>query len=55
MKTKKIPEQKLPGLTQYTAEQMFFISFGQVWCNKATDRYTRAKTKIDVHSPGELR
>ena len=30
------PEPALPGLTQFTPEQMFFVSFSQVWCEIAT-------------------
>ena len=48
--------QKLPGLTQYTNEQLFFISFSQVWCaNYYPDSWTLKKLTSDEHSPENAR
>ncbi|CAF1487471.1 unnamed protein product [Adineta ricciae] len=51
---KKI-DKKLPGLTKYSAEQMFFLSFGSVWCSKLTDQMAKKYILIDPHSPTEFR
>ncbi|KAH8306406.1 hypothetical protein KR018_010737 [Drosophila ironensis] len=45
---------KLPGLEHYTHEQLFFISFGNLWCETytpAASRYALA----DSHCPGKIR
>ena len=51
----KNADKKLPGLTNYTAEQLFFINFGYVWCEKLTDQYAKFRVLVDVHSPGSFR
>ncbi len=45
-------DQKIDG---YTPAQRFFISFGQVWCQNATDQSSRVLARTDPHSPGEWR
>ncbi|CAF0711920.1 unnamed protein product [Brachionus calyciflorus] len=49
------PEPSLPGLEKYSQEQMFFISFGQLWCGKSRDQYLVQAILNDPHSPGEFR
>ncbi len=39
----------------YTAEQRFFISFGQIWCQNSTEQSARVLAKTDPHSSGEWR
>jgi predicted metalloendopeptidase len=48
-------EKKLPGLTNYSAEQMFFISFGQLWCTKTTDEYALSQNLNNNYSPAQFR
>lgn len=48
-------EPRLPGLTQYTPNQMFFISYAQVWCEKATVNGLLSQVLTDPHSPGKFR
>lgn len=50
----KTPES-LPGLTKYSADQLFFISFGQVWCSLFTPEGLSVSTQQDPHSPGPYR
>ncbi|EDN09517.1 peptidase family M13 protein [Histoplasma capsulatum] len=45
------PSQSLPGLGNYTHEQLFFISFGSVWCAKMTPQAAAIRVQTDVHSP----
>jgi len=50
--------QQLPGLTQYSPEQLFFISFGHLWCTntKYTDRnFLKLIHDGDPHAPGMFR
>ena len=39
----------------YTPAQRFFISFGQIWCQNATEQSARVLAKTDPHSTGEWR
>lgn len=45
-------DQKVDG---YTPAQQFFISYGQIWCSKATDASMRVSAKVDPHSTGKWR
>jgi len=48
--------QQLPGLTQFTPEQLFFISFGHTWCENYVDEERIIKSLLsDTHSPGFAR
>lgn len=46
---------KLPGLGNYSPEQMFFINYGKLWCIKMTDANALNRILTGVHSPGEFR
>merc|ERR1712210_373940 len=50
-----IAEPALPGLTQFTPEQMFFISNAQVWCEISTPEALLGQVLGDPHSPGRFR
>jgi putative endopeptidase len=39
----------------YTAQQRFFITFGQLWCQNQTEENARVLAKTDPHSSGEWR
>ena len=54
-KSHQISEKKLPGFSRYSAEQMLFIGFGQVWCSKLSDDYAIALYSDDDHSPSRFR
>lgn len=47
--------QKLPGLTKYSAEQLFFVNFAHIWCIKMTDQYAQLRLLTDPHSLGQFR
>lgn len=48
-------DQKLPGLTQYSNDQLFYIAFGQIWCNAITPAQATVRLRTDPHSPGRYR
>ncbi|CAF3477996.1 unnamed protein product [Rotaria socialis] len=48
-------DKKLPGLSKYTPEQMFFINYAHTWCSKMTDSYAMNRVLSDVHSLGQFR
>ncbi|CAF0813568.1 unnamed protein product [Rotaria sordida] len=48
-------DKKLPGLSKYTSEQMFFINYAHTWCSKMTDSYALNRVLSDVHSLGQFR
>jgi putative endopeptidase len=39
----------------FTAEQRFFLGFGQIWCQNQTDEIARLLAQVDPHSPGRYR
>ncbi|KAH8312592.1 hypothetical protein KR044_011581 [Drosophila immigrans] len=45
---------KLPGLEHYTHEQLFFIAFGNLWCETYTPAASRFALE-DSHCPGQFR
>ena len=47
-------EQKLPGLN-FTSNQMFWISWSQLWCSKYRDDFLKKVITSGVHAPGEYR
>ncbi|CAF3794993.1 unnamed protein product [Adineta steineri] len=54
-KTHKNVDKKLPGLSKYSTEQMFFLSFGHTWCTKMTDAAASTYLLLDKHSPAQFR
>ncbi|CAF4024890.1 unnamed protein product [Adineta steineri] len=54
-KTHKKSEKKLPGLTKYSSEQMFFLNFGHTLCEKMTKQSAYSYIMTDVHSPSQFR
>ncbi|XP_066245414.1 neprilysin isoform X2 [Euwallacea similis] len=48
-------EPKLPGFEQFTNEQMFFISYGSIWCETVSKEDLRAQLEQDEHCPNALR
>jgi putative endopeptidase len=42
-------------IDNYTPDQRFFISFGQIWCSNSTDESSRLLARTDPHSPGKWR
>jgi membrane metallo-endopeptidase-like protein 1 len=47
-------EQTLPVLN-LSADQLFFLSFGQIWCDKITDGALRSQVLSNEHPPGKYR
>ncbi|CAF0843396.1 unnamed protein product [Rotaria sordida] len=54
-RTHRNVDKKLPGLTKYSAEQMFFLSFGHAWCEKMSDAAAKFYLIVDIHSPPQFR
>jgi len=54
---KKFSERNkaLPGLSDFTPEQLFYIAFGQSNCEKSTPEVSEMNSEIDPHSPGKYR
>ncbi|XP_050432624.1 neprilysin-11 isoform X2 [Adelges cooleyi] len=47
-------EPRLPGLDEYSNEQMFFIAFANNWCEASTTE-SIANSVLDEHSPNIIR
>ncbi|KAF8931453.1 hypothetical protein BGZ47_011839 [Haplosporangium gracile] len=52
---KKIKNFKLPGLDKYTPEQLFFIAYGRLWCNKMRPEALLNLVRTNPHSPAKWR
>jgi endothelin-converting enzyme len=48
-------ENRLPGLSELTANQLFFVSFATVWCGDARLGEAHRLLVTDPHSPGKFR
>lgn len=48
-------EESLPALTDFTHEQLFFISFAQSWCHIASRKSLQMQIKTDEHTPNKYR
>ncbi|CAF1266909.1 unnamed protein product [Rotaria sp. Silwood1] len=48
-------DKKLPGLTKYSNEQMFFIHFGYTWCTRLSVSRIFNRLITDVHSLAHIR
>ncbi|KAG0173553.1 hypothetical protein DFQ28_007969 [Apophysomyces sp. BC1034] len=53
--TKKYNNELLPGLDEFSPEQLFFINFGRIWCRKFTNEQQVQNVLTDEHSPAQWR
>ncbi|XP_026330988.1 neprilysin-21-like [Hyposmocoma kahamanoa] len=51
---KSSPEPKLPGFEHFSAEQLFFLSYGNLWCGISTKESLQSDLG-DEHSPQQFR
>lgn len=50
------PQQRLPGImSKYSHDQLFFMSFAQVWCRNVKMSAVQRQLLIDPHSPAKFR
>ncbi len=49
------PEPHLPGLEQFTNEQIFFISFANIYCGTETPERLASQIQTGPHSPSRYR
>ncbi|KAH8039924.1 hypothetical protein HPB51_009180 [Rhipicephalus microplus] len=47
--------ESLPGLENFTADQLFFISVALTWCNNPRPRRLQHQINSDVHAPSRYR
>ncbi|CAH1724670.1 neprilysin-2 [Aphis gossypii] len=48
-------EPRLPGLQDYTPQQMFWVSAANVWCSKYRPETLKNRITTGFHSPGRFR
>ncbi|XP_075527212.1 neprilysin-21-like [Dermacentor variabilis] len=48
-------EVTLPGLENFTSDQLFFVSYALVWCENALPSWNAQKIKTQVHPPNKYR
>uniref|UniRef100_A0A146LYT5 Neprilysin-2 n=1 Tax=Lygus hesperus TaxID=30085 RepID=A0A146LYT5_LYGHE len=53
--SKNGPEKRLPGLQNYTPQQMFWMSAATTWCSTYRDETLKNRITTGVHSPAEFR
>ncbi|KAF2635906.1 zincin [Massarina eburnea CBS 473.64] len=49
------PNQLLPGLEDYTTEQLFYIAYGNAWCGSSLPAEALRLLYADPHAPGDIR
>jgi len=55
VKEKGAEEPLLPGLTQYSHNQLFFLSYAHFWCGQKRPGYAMQQVMGDEHSPEQFR
>jgi len=45
----------LPGLPDVNINKLFYLSFAQTWCSKATNEFLLQQISSDPHAPGNFR
>jgi endothelin-converting enzyme len=45
----------LPGLEDFTKEQIFFLAYGLTWCGKHREEEMVQRIYTDPHSPDQFR
>jgi len=54
--SERAPDKFIPGLSdKYSQKQLFYLSFGQIWCAKYKPEYAKWMVDNDPHSPGRFR
>ncbi|KAI8354174.1 hypothetical protein BD560DRAFT_336420 [Blakeslea trispora] len=53
--SKRYNNVRLPGLDALSPEQLFFVNFGRIWCNKATPAQAKKGILTNEHSPNVWR
>ncbi|KAL1452805.1 hypothetical protein WDU94_007000 [Cyamophila willieti] len=48
-------EPRLPGLQEFTPQQMFWVSAASTWCSKHRPESLKLRITTGFHSPGEFR
>lgn len=54
-KKRRGPEPPLPGMKDFSNEQIFFLGFAQIWCSKYRPQTAERQVDYGVHSPGKFR
>ncbi|KAK0158820.1 hypothetical protein PV328_009769 [Microctonus aethiopoides] len=55
LKSRTMSPQALPGLAEYTQDQLFFLGFAQVWCGNYTNGALKSKLIEGAHAPNHFR
>ncbi|KAF7550319.1 hypothetical protein G7Z17_g5809 [Cylindrodendrum hubeiense] len=55
LEAEKGKAKNLPGLGEFTHEQLFFVKWGQAWCKNIPPRRALALIETDSHSPNDAR
>jgi putative endopeptidase len=51
----KLGGKEPPSKDGFTAEQRFFLGWGQIWCQNTRPEAARLRAQTDPHSPGDFR
>lgn len=48
-------EKQLPGLQQFSSDQLFWVATSQNWCSKVKDEALKLQITRSAHPPGKYR
>jgi predicted metalloendopeptidase len=54
-KNKKTPKEHTVNGKKYTTDELFWIGYGQTWCQKGTPEQMMVQIRTDPHSPARAR